>query len=74
MRATDWPIATNRKVPYSPELALMFYGIPDLTTFIIGTIVLVLLPGPNSLYVVALAAGAVPGDQARGRRPGATLG
>ena len=33
----------------------MFYGIPDLTTFIIGTIFIVLLPGPNSLYVVALA-------------------
>ena len=45
----------------------MFYGIPDLTTFVIGTIFIVLLPGPNSLYVVALAAGAVPGDQARGR-------
>lgn len=33
----------------------MFYGIPDLTTFVIGTIFIVLLPGPNSLYVVALA-------------------
>ena len=33
----------------------MFYGIPDLTTFLIGTIFIVLLPGPNSLYVVALA-------------------
>ncbi|MFT3847746.1 MAG: leucine efflux protein LeuE [Propionivibrio sp.] len=33
----------------------MFYGIPDLTTFIIGTIFIVLLPGPNSLYVIALA-------------------
>lgn len=33
----------------------MFYGIPDLTTFVIGTIFIVLLPGPNSLYVIALA-------------------
>ena len=33
----------------------MFYGIPDLATFVIGTIFIVLLPGPNSLYVVALA-------------------
>lgn len=33
----------------------MFYGIPDLTTFLLGTIVIVLLPGPNSLYVMAVA-------------------
>ena len=33
----------------------MFYGITDLTTFILGTIFIVLLPGPNSLYVMALA-------------------
>lgn len=33
----------------------MFYGITDLTTFIIGTIVIVLLPGPNSLYVMSVA-------------------
>lgn len=33
----------------------MIYGIPDLTTFIVGTIFIVLLPGPNSLYVIALA-------------------
>ncbi len=31
----------------------MFYGITDLTTFILGTIFIVLLPGPNSLYVMA---------------------
>lgn len=34
----------------------MFYGIIDITTFIIGTIVIVLLPGPNSLYVMTLSA------------------
>lgn len=33
----------------------MVYGITDLTTFILGTIVIVLLPGPNSLYVMTVA-------------------
>ena len=33
----------------------MFYGIHDLTTFVLGTIFIVLLPGPNSLYVMAVA-------------------
>ena len=33
----------------------MLFGITDLTTFIIGTIVIVLLPGPNSLYVMSAA-------------------
>lgn len=33
----------------------MFYGITDLTTFILGTIFIVLLPGPNSLYVMIVA-------------------
>ncbi len=33
----------------------MFYGITDLTTFILGTVFIVLLPGPNSLYVMATA-------------------
>jgi len=33
----------------------MFYGITDLWTFVIGTIVIVLLPGPNSLYVMTVA-------------------
>jgi leucine efflux protein len=33
----------------------MFYGITDLATFILGTIFIVLLPGPNSLYVMATA-------------------
>lgn len=31
------------------------YGITDLTTFIFGTIFIVLLPGPNSLYVMTVA-------------------
>ena len=38
-----------------PETFLMFYGITDLTTFILGTIFIVLLPGPNSLYVMSVA-------------------
>jgi leucine efflux protein len=33
----------------------MFYGITDITTFILGTIFIVLLPGPNSLYVMTIA-------------------
>lgn len=33
----------------------MFYGITDITTFIVGTIIIVLLPGPNSLYVMSMA-------------------
>jgi leucine efflux protein len=33
----------------------MFYGITDITTFILGTIFIVLLPGPNSLYVMTVA-------------------
>lgn len=33
----------------------MFYGITDITTFILGTIFIVLLPGPNSLYVMSVA-------------------
>jgi len=31
------------------------FGIIDLTTFIIGTTLIVLLPGPNSLYVMSIA-------------------
>ena len=30
----------------------MSYGIVDLWTFVVGTILIVLLPGPNSLYVM----------------------
>lgn len=33
----------------------MFYGITDITTFILGTIFIVLLPGPNSIYVMTIA-------------------
>src|SRR5574343_1019983 len=33
----------------------MCYGITDVWTFVIGTIVIVLLPGPNSLYVMTVA-------------------
>ena len=33
----------------------MFYGITDLATFVLGTIFIVLLPGPNSLYVMTVA-------------------
>lgn len=33
----------------------MLYGITDLLTFTLGTVFIVLLPGPNSLYVMATA-------------------
>ena len=33
----------------------MYYGITDLTTYVIGTIFIILLPGPNSLYVLSVA-------------------
>jgi leucine efflux protein len=33
----------------------VFYGITDIATFILGTIFIVLLPGPNSLYVMTVA-------------------
>ncbi|ATE60204.1 leucine efflux protein LeuE [Thauera sinica] len=33
----------------------MFYGVTDLPTFILGTVFIVLLPGPNSLYVMSAA-------------------
>jgi leucine efflux protein len=33
----------------------VFFGVTDLTTFVLGTIFIVLLPGPNSLYVTTIA-------------------
>ena len=33
----------------------MFYGITDLATFVLGTIFIVLVPGPNSIYVMTVA-------------------
>lgn len=33
----------------------MFYGVTDLPAFVLGTIFIVLLPGPNSLYVMTVA-------------------
>lgn len=33
----------------------MFFGITDLATYLIGTLLIILLPGPNSLYVMATA-------------------
>ncbi|THF66550.1 leucine efflux protein LeuE [Pseudothauera nasutitermitis] len=44
----------------------MFYGVTDLPTFVLGTIFIVLLPGPNSLYVMSVASrlGIAPGYRA----------
>ena len=41
----------------------MFYGITDLTTFVLGTVFIILVPGPNSLYVLSVASrfGIAPG-------------
>lgn len=33
----------------------MFYGVVDISTFVLGTIFIVLIPGPNSLYVMTTA-------------------
>jgi leucine efflux protein len=33
----------------------MAYGITDLPTFVLGAVLIVLLPGPNSMYVMAVA-------------------
>ena len=33
----------------------MFYGITDLPAYIVGAIVIILLPGPNSLYILTTA-------------------
>ena len=33
----------------------MFYGVIDIGTFVLGTIFIVLIPGPNSLYVMTTA-------------------
>lgn len=40
---------------HSAQNSVMAYGITDLTTFILGTIFIVLLPGPNSVYVMTVA-------------------
>ena len=36
-------------------IEFLVFGITDLTTYIIGTLLIVLLPGPNSLYVMSIA-------------------
>ena len=32
------------------------FGVTDFWTFVVGTVLIVLLPGPNSLYVLSVAA------------------
>ncbi|MCB6182259.1 leucine efflux protein LeuE [Leeia sp. TBRC 13508] len=34
----------------------MFYGVTDITTYLLGVVFIILLPGPNSLYVLSVAA------------------
>lgn len=52
--SAQWlPITMLSSAPQDDSL--MVYGITDLTTFIVGTIIIVLLPGPNSLYVMTVA-------------------
>lgn len=51
------PRPRGKVIPLFPDRTHtpMFYGITDLGTFILGTVFIVLLPGPNSLYVMAAA-------------------
>ncbi|MFA6312100.1 MAG: leucine efflux protein LeuE [Sterolibacterium sp.] len=42
------------------------YGITDIWTYVLGTIFIVLLPGPNSLYVLSVAARRGVGQGYRG--------
>ncbi len=42
---------------------MSFYGVTDLWTYVVGAFGIILLPGPNSLYVLSVAT-------ARGVRPG----
>lgn len=42
---------------------MSFYGVTDIWTYVIGAIGIILLPGPNSIYVLSVAA-------ARGIKPG----
>ncbi len=44
----------------------MFFGITDIWTYVIGAFLIILLPGPNSLYVLARPHSAV---SARGTGP-----
>ncbi len=36
---------------------MSFYGVTDLWTYVLGALGIILLPGPNSLYVLAVATG-----------------
>jgi leucine efflux protein len=45
---------------------MMIYGITDITTFVVGTVFIVLLPGPNSLYVMTIASRSGVGAGYRG--------
>lgn len=42
---------------------MSFYGVTDLWTYVIGAIGIILLPGPNSLYVLSVARGVRAGYQ-----------
>lgn len=42
--------------PSPPGTLLGVLGVIDLKTYLIGTVLIVLLPGPNSLYVLSVAA------------------
>mgnify|MGYP000691565738 CR=1 FL=1 len=34
---------------------MTFYGVTDLWTYVVGALGIILLPGPNSLYVLSVA-------------------
>jgi leucine efflux protein len=50
----------RQKLPYTEAWLLVatkiMFGITDLATFFIGTVIIVLLPGPNSMFVMTVAA------------------
>ena len=44
-------------------------GVTDIWTYVIGTVAVILLPGPNSLFVLSTAARSGVRAPATGRRP-----
>lgn len=43
-------------MPYACATLRLMLGVTDLPTYLAGLLVIVLLPGPNSLYVLSVAA------------------
>nr|BFE87466.1 hypothetical protein GCM10020093_100670 [Planobispora longispora] len=56
------------RIPSAPWSTTMFFGITDIWAYAIGAFLIILLPGPNSLYVLATAARHGCGRDTSGRR------